>query len=425
MSSLSIQGGHRLSGKVRISGDKISTVHILLMSFFIESTLLIKNASLCGDAAFIIKWLEEEGIKKIFIDENNLRILHLQNNKVSFQKVCKSRASICLLPGVVLKDKFATFYKPKGCNFTLRPIDLHLKLARSLGIAVIQTSDSIKSRLISKKSVLQFSCKSKFGPSVGVTCSALFSSLQLNKRVVLTDIAIEPVVLTICNLLKKIGNKVILDKKNRKVTILKIKKWIQSDRPIVVNIEPDLTETLTLISAAISTKSCIELRNYKITNSVKKFLNDLHINIQAISQNNSRFDCQNVINPRKTYVLDVWPALPSDIGPIICSALGSLGGGNAIIDRVYDKRESHLKELGKLGFIFKNNKSGYLILDKVCIKELTVHASDIRAGASLVVAALGLKKKIFIHNYEQIERGYENLSEKLTSLGANIKIING
>ncbi len=420
MPSLRIQGGHKLLGRVHISGDKISTVHVLLMSFFIESDLLIKNASLCGDAIFIIEWLEEEGIKKIFIDKNNLRVIHLQNAKVNFQKLSKSRASICLLPGAVLKNKFATFYKPRGCNFTFRPIDLHLKLAKSLGITVKQTNNSIKSKLKSKKRTLRFSCKSKFGPSVGVTCSALFSSLQISKKVILTDIAIEPVILTVCKILKKLGSEVILDKKRRKVTIIKVKKQIPINKLIVATIEPDLTETITFICAAISTRSTIELSNYKLTKSVKAFLNDLHVKIQNIGFKVSRFDCQNTVNPRKTYVLDVWPALPSDIGPIICSALGCLGGGNEIIDKIYDKRESHLKELAKLGFLFKNNDSAYMIMDKVNIKELVVHASDIRAGASLVVASLGLKKRIFVHNYEQIERGYENLFLKLKSIGANI-----
>lgn len=424
MSNLAIQGGHRLSGKVSISGDKISTVHVLLMSFFIESTLLIKNTSLCGDAVFIINWLRDSGIKKITIDKNNLRIVHLQNTEVSFEKICKSRASICLLPGVVLKNKFATFYKPKGCNFTIRPIDLHLKLAKSLGISIKQTSNSINCSLVSKKEILKFSCKSNFGPSVGVTCSALFSAIQINKRVVLSDVAVEPVVSSICAILKKLGHKVVLDEKKRKISVAKNKRWVQPNKPITLTIKPDLTETVTMISAAISTKSCIDLENCKLTKSVKMFFKDLNINTLSIGRNVYRFDCSNIINPKKTYTLDVWPSLPSDIGPVMCSALASLGDGNKIIDKVYDKRDSHLKELNKLGFQFKNINKGYAIDSRVGIKYLNVYAHDIRAGASLAVASLGIDEYILIQNYSQIERGYDSFYEKLKSLGADIKIIN-
>lgn len=421
---IKIKGGKALKGSVRIPGDKITSVHVLFASLFVHGPIIIDNFQFCGDSLRIINWLVNSGLKTVDKRRGQLIVYPTEPRTIDLARISDSRASICAVSALAFQNRITKFSHPGGCGFSFRSIDRHLKWLKTIGMEVTKQQDFyIINNTRSIPSEISFCCSTKFGPSVGVTCQALIFSQVFEGEIVLSEVALEPVILTLVQLLKKQGKRVDVKKSLRQIRIHRGVARAPTSG-IKISIPPDQSAAFTFIAAAISTRSTVCLKKVKILYSVKKLLARMNIKTHTTKEL-TKIDATQPKHPGKV-ICDVWPAIPSDIGPIICGALANIPGCTVFYDKVYVKRNSHLSELKRLGCQSLRFSHGYLfqVKSSLASHSAKLNATDIRSGASIVVAALGRDCTTYIRNENQINRGYENFFKNLQKIGARVTQIN-
>ncbi len=420
-----LNGPHQFGGEVTLSGDKVASVHVLYAAIFSPVSITFHNFHFCEDVNKIIATLENKNWVRFEFFDNGL-IFHPIGMNSDITPFSYSRASICIASAIGILMGKIELAKVGGCNFTNRPIDGHIRILHKLGFdgnLNTGTYNKIKNSSTDKNQLITIDCSTKkYGPSVGMTCHALIASMVSDNNFKLINIALEPACTTIIEIISKVTNKIVqLDSVDRVVEISKNSKADSNKKIIDINIPTDLTEMLTYISGAILHRNIIHLNNITLTSVVKRLLHDLNVNIQLITKTSALFDCRNIKCNLSDLYLDVWPAIPSDAGPVIAVAFLSLNGEQKIIDNVYDKRSAHVPELQKLGFDIRSRGNIIIIGDKhKRIDNVCVNANDIRSGAAVLLAATSLDNRIEIDNFNQVERGYRDILKNFNSLGVNI-----
>ncbi len=419
-------GPHSFNGQIEISGDKVASVHVLYAAIFSLKPIVFCNLNLCLDVKKIIKNMQDEGWAKFdFVDDKIVCYPQKINDDIS--KLSFSRASICMATAVGMKMGKVKVACVGGCSFTDRPIDKHIYVLNTFGFfAKLNNELYIKDSKKNKKLSYVVDCSvEKYGPSVGATCHALIAAMTLESDVELINVALEPACMIVAEIVKNGSNKILkINKTNRTITILKNEVLIDSKNNIEIIIPSDLTEMMTYVTGSILHRDKVCLKNIYIIDSILSLLDLIGVNIEWKSKNCAIFDCSNASGSKvKDIHLDVWPSIPSDMGPIISVALIGLNGCQNVIEHVYDKRSSHVEELIKMGFnISALNNIVTVSDDKLFVYDgiINVEAKDIRSGVAVLLAATTLNNKVVIHNFYQIQRGYEDIVNKLLAVGVNI-----
>ncbi|MCJ7856053.1 UDP-N-acetylglucosamine 1-carboxyvinyltransferase [Lachnospiraceae bacterium NSJ-143] len=415
MDRLVIRGKKRLSGNVLISGAKNAAVAVIPAAIMADDVCVIDNLPYIEDVKCLYTTINKMGAECVYSDKHTLKIDSSSNvsTTVTFDEVRKMRASYYLLGALLARFKRAEVTMPGGCNFGTRPIDLHLKGFRALGAevdvqgeVVCVRADKLKGASIYMDTV-----------SVGATINIMLAATMAEGVTTIENAAKEPHIVDVANFLNMMGAKI----KGAGTDVIKI---VGVDRlhGAEYTIIPDQIEAGTYMIAAAITGGRVKVCNIipKHMDSLSAKLLEIGIGIEegddfiTVDATESDFKATSI----RTMA---YPGFPTDLQPQIAALLSVCGGTSMITENVWEKRYQYIDELKRLGA--KITVEGRVAIIEG-VKELTgasVEATDLRAGAAMIIAALNARGETVIGEVKYIDRGYEEVESKFSALGADIR----
>ncbi|MCC8014093.1 MAG: UDP-N-acetylglucosamine 1-carboxyvinyltransferase [Eubacterium sp.] len=416
MECFEIKGQKKLKGVVSISGAKNAAVAIIPAAIVAEGVSVIENLPDIEDVACLMKTLNALGAKCTLSDESTLIIdaRKVKSYIANDESVRKIRASYYLMGALLGRFGHAEVALPGGCNFGERPIDQHLKGFRMMG-ARIDTSDDrvikldVNGRLHGANIYLDVA-------SVGATINIMIAACRAKGRTVIENAAKEPHIVDTANFLNMLGANI----KGAGTDVIRIQG---ADRLHggEYTIIPDQIEAGTYMICGAVTGGDITVKNL-----IPKHMDSLTAKLEEIGCRIIEGDDYiRVISDGRLYPTNVktmvYPGFPTDLQPQITALLSIAEGRSKVIENVWETRYQYIAELKKFGAKIEV-KGREAVIDGVKeLKGADVSATDLRAGAAMIIAALAAKGVSTIYNIRFIDRGYANIESKLCMLGADIK----
>lgn len=404
----------RVDGIVKIDSAKNAVLPMIAASLLTDEQVLIKSCPKISDVLSMIKILKKLGATTQFVDDDLLIDSKCLSSCFLDEKLTNGiRTSVLMLGALIGRCKTARLTYPGGCEIGQRPIDLHLKSLRELGVTIKDDGREIfcyTDKVIGNKISLSF-------PSVGATENILLASVKGEGSTKIYNYAKEPEVIDLIEMLKSMGARISVDKEC--VTIEGVKKLHKTEyKPI-----PDRIEAGTFLLAGVLTGGEIEVKNVNTQNILPLIGKFCESTCKIILSNDIIYiKAGNRIKPFEV-VTGPYPMFPTDLQAPIAT-LACVGEGLSVVrERVFENRFGYTKELKKMGADIKVcGDTAYIKgVRRLCGRK--VYARDLRGGASLVLAGLVAEGQTEICGIKHIERGYFNLDKKLQSLGINIKKI--
>lgn len=417
MEKIIIYGGRKLSGEVDISSAKNAILPIIASSILCNGKCIIKNAPMLEDVFVICDVLRGLNSKisidtknnNIYIDNENLKPIEPSKDLVG-----KMRASFLIMGPMIARFGKSKISLPGGCNIGTRPIDLHLKGLSALGAEITVGHGYVESKAEKLKGnniYLDF-------PSVGATENLMMASVMASGKTIIENVAEEPEIVDLANFLNKMGAKVFGAGTDKlEIEGVNELKGIEY-KPIY-----DRIEAGTFMVAAAITRSKIKVNNIS-SQHVKPIiakLTEMNVKVNE-TPNGLIIDGSKVLKPIDIKTMP-YPGFPTDMQAQMMALLSTVRGTSMITETIFENRFMHASELKRMGANIKIDGRSAVIegVDKLTGSE--VKATDLRAGASLILAGLVAEGYTLIGDIYHIDRGYVNIEEKLKNLGANIERI--
>ena len=413
MEKLFIQGGRRLSGTVKISGAKNAVLPVIAASLLASTPSVIEEIPDLDDVTTITEVLQYLGLNtrrepgRLFIDSTGNK-----SCEASYELVRKMRASFLVMGPLLSRFQEARISQPGGCAIGTRPIDLHLKGFEALGAEIIQGHGFIEARapkgLQGAKVYLDF-------PSVGATENIMMAASLANGRTIIENAAQEPEIVDLANYLNAMGANVRGAGTNA-IRIEGVKNLTGTTYAVI----PDRIEAGTYMVAAAITGGDVLLKNV-LYEHLKPLVAKLKEAGVAIEQD---VDQMRVTASGGLRAVDIktlpYPGFPTDMQAQFMALMSVADGSSVVSETVFENRFMHVDELKRMGATIRVD-GRIAMLDGV--KRLTgcpVTATDLRAGAALVLAGLAAEGQTEIGSVYHIDRGYDRIVDKLQGLGADI-----
>lgn len=411
-----IKGGNALHGEVKISGSKNAALPLMVASILTDDDVVLHNVPDLLDIHVLIKLLGKLGKKVEF--KNGTAVIKQENVKnieAPYELVKKMRASIIVLGPLLAKHGFCKVALPGGCAFGPRPVDLHIKGLEALG-AKIKLDNGYIDGKASKLHGTQIMLAGKFGPTVLGTDNVMMAATLAKGTTVIESAACEPECEDLALMLKSMGSD-IHGGGSSTVVVNGVKKLHGTEYSII----PDRIEAGTYLAAAAATHSEITIVNSNPLHlkTVLDLLQSIGATIKT-TESGIYIKAKKKLMPFNIESLP-YPAFPTDLQSIFTTLACTVRGVSTLTEKIYPDRFMHVPELIRMGAEIITSESKAVVNGNAKLSSADVQASDLRAGAALVVAGLCANKVTNVHRIYHIERGYENFEKKLTKLGANIK----
>jgi len=417
MYAFRIKGGEPLRGEISLSGSKNASLPIFAAALLLRDPVVIKNVPEVRDIFTMVELLKHLGVdvRKI---ENGVWRIHAQDIKTPeapYEIVKKMRASIYVLAPLLLRKGEARVSMPGGCAFGPRPVNFHLDGLNLLGAKI-----KIEHGYIVAKAPLLRGAEIVFDrKSVGATAHLMMGSVLAKGNTVLKNAALEPEIVALADFLKKSGALI----EGAGTDIIRIHGVPSLRSPGVFHNIPDRIEAGTFLVAALMTGGEIRIKNVipkHLTSVIDKAkLAGLHV---EVSDNSLFAKASQEIRPLEI-VTAPYPGFPTDMQALFMSALSLADGVSIIREEIYPDRFKHAFELNRMGAKIRIEGNTAIIEGVKELQGAPVMASDLRAGAALVLAGLSAKGETEVRRIYHVDRGYEKIEEKLKVLGANIERI--
>ncbi|MBQ0083901.1 MAG: UDP-N-acetylglucosamine 1-carboxyvinyltransferase [Clostridiales bacterium] len=414
MDKFVISGPTRLCGSVKIGGAKNAAVAILPGVLLADSPCRIENLPEISDVISVCRVLKELGADVKFIDKSTVEIDPTGVNSfvVTREMAQSMRASSYFLGALLGRMGRARVAPPGGCNFGIRPIDQHIKGFEALGAKVVIENgmvDARTQRLGGGSVYLDV-------VSVGATVNIMLAAVKARGVTVIENAAREPHIVDLANFLNSMGANIM----GAGTNVIKI-KGVETLNGTTYSIIPDQIEAGTYLAAAVATKGDVT-----ITNVIPKHLESILAKLAEVGAEIEEFDeaVHIVMNsrPHKCNVKTMpHPGFPTDMQPQLTVVLSVADGTSTITEGVWDDRYRYVEQLALMGAEIKVDGKTAFVTGVEKLKASPVKAVDLRAGAAMIVAGLMAEGVTEIENIDHIDRGYECVVEKFSSLGANIK----
>lgn len=417
MDKLVINGGTRLKGEVVISGAKNAAVALIPATLLVDGICTISNIPAISDVKISCKILQELGAVLTWNNPNEVTIdtRNITSANAPIDMTSKFRASYYLIGALLGRCKSATVGLPGGCNLGARPIDQHIKGFEALGAKVEVAQGKITA---TAKNLVGTSIYMDM-VSVGATINVMLASVLAKGTTIIENAAKEPHIVDVANFLNTMG----ADIRGAGTDIIKINGVKKLTGNATYSVVPDQIEAGTFMLAAVATKGDLLIKN-----CIPEHLDCLTAKILEMGANVEYNDDSIHVwtnkRPNKANIkTQPYPGFPTDLQPQIGVCLALANGTSIIKEGIWESRFQYTAELNKMGAqITDQGKSA--IFEGV--KELygaPVEATDLRAGAALIIAGIVAKGETSITNLVHIDRGYENIEEKFRGIGANIQRI--
>lgn len=421
MEKLRIVGGNRLSGVVSISGAKNAAVAILPAALLSDSPCVIENLPRIDDVQLLHDIFIQLGAKVTFKDDSMaIDPMGMSNFAADFELVRRMRASYYLLGAMLGKYGKAEIALPGGCEIGARPIDLHIKGMRALG-ADIKIEHGVlvanaPNGLHGTEVYLDIA-------SVGATINIMLASSRAKGTTVISNAAKEPHVVDVANFLNCMGASV----KGAGTDTIRI-QGRDTLHGCSYAIIPDQIEAGTYMIAAAATGGDVIIRNVIPAHLEAVSAKLMEMGYNVIEGDNGREFYIRVsgdrTRPRSANVKTlVYPGFPTDLQQPIMSLLCQSEGVSVIVENLFEDRFKHVAHLRRMGAVINVDSRVAVVEGIERLSGAPVHASDLRAGAALVIAGLMAEGVTTISGIEYIDRGYEDIEQKLSALGAQISRI--
>lgn len=416
MGKMIIEGGNKLAGDVYISSAKNSILPIISACILCSGKCIIENAPMLQDVIVISDVLRSIGAD-INIDKtkNEIEIdtKDLTNKEPSGDLVRKMRASFLIMGPMIARFGKVKISLPGGCNIGQRPIDLHLKGFSALGADITVGYGYVEAKadkLIGNKIYLDF-------PSVGATENIMMASVLADGETMIENAAAEPEIQDLAKFLNKMGAQ-IQGAGTDTIKIIGVKdlKGVKY-KPVY-----DRIEAGTFMAAAAITKSKIKIIgvNEEHIKPVVAKLTEMGVGMEKGGNDILIVDGNRDLNPVDIKTLP-YPGFPTDMQAQMMSLLSCIQGTSVITETIFENRFMHASELKRMGANIKIDARSAVIEGVEKLTACEVRATDLRAGAAMILAALAAEGTTEISDVYHIDRGYVNIEKKLNSLGANIQ----
>jgi UDP-N-acetylglucosamine 1-carboxyvinyltransferase len=402
-----------LKGTVRISGAKNAALPILAASLLGTEDIILEDVPKLKDVEIMCEVLESLGSKVEYLGEGVIKInsANINSYETSYELMSKMRASFLVMGPLLTRLGKTKNSMPGGCAIGTRPIDLHLKGFKALGASIDIDHGNIGAytdKLIGDKIYLDF-------PSVGATENIMMAATMAEGETIIDNAAMEPEIVDLSNFLNKLGAD-IKGAGTSTIRIKGVKKLGGARHPII----PDRIEAGTFMVAAAITGGDVVIDNV-ITSHIKPITAKLK---EAGCTVEEGIDSIRVIGNKNLKAIDIktlpYPGFPTDMQAQFMALMTILEGTSIVIETVFENRFMHVDELKKMGGDIKIDDRSAIIQGVKNLKGAVVKASDLRAGAALVLAGLIAEGTTEIENVYHIDRGYDGIEAKFSELGAII-----
>ena len=409
-----INGGRQLAGEVRISGAKNAAVAILPAVLLSDEPCIIDNLPNISDVATIFRAMQSLGaqIKPISRSAVEIDPRHVNSFVVSKKMAEGMRASSYFLGALLGRMNRARVAPPGGCNFGVRPIDQHIKGFEALGAKM-----TIENGMVEAKAQRLTGCSVYLDVvSVGATINIMLAAAKANGLTVIENAAREPHIVDLANFLNSMGAN-IMGAGTGVIKIRGVKRLSGTSYSII----PDQIEAGTYMAAAVAAKGDI-----LVTNVTPKHLESIIAKLVETGAEITEYDesvrVRMTGRPRKCNVKTMpHPGFPTDMQPQMATVLSIAEGTSIVTEGVWDSRFRYVDQLTLMGADIQVDGKMAVITGVNELHSAPVRAVDLRAGAAMIIAGLAAKGTTEIEEIDHIDRGYEDVVEKFSALGADIK----
>ena len=414
MQYIEINGRKALSGEIELSGSKNSALPILASSLLSDKCIKLSNVPSLEDVKSMISLIESLGAKVKKKDQNYILVTNkILSHEANYNLVRKMRASFLALGPLLAREGVAKISLPGGCAIGSRPVDLHLYAMKKLGATI----DFFDGYVIAKSNRKGLKGNKIDFPkiSVGATENAIMAAVLAKGETLINNAAKEPEILDLCNCLISMGAK-ISGAGTSNIIIEGINSFFTCSHQVI----SDRIEACTFIIAAAITNSSLCIKNINLEH-IKIFLDIIEKMglIFKASRNNILVEKSDKLFP-VTIKTAEYPGFPTDLQAQLMTLACIASGVSKIEENIFENRFMHVPELNRLGAAI-NIKGNSAIINGNCnFIGAEVMATDLRASASLILAALAAKGKTRINRIYHLDRGYENIDLKLSNCGAEI-----
>ena len=413
-----IKGGNPLYGEVEIGGAKNAALPILAAAIMTDETVTIDNLPNVRDINVLLLAMEEIGAKIERVDAHKVKIngSFIRDVKVDNEFIRKIRASYYLIGALLGKYKKAEVALPGGCDIGSRPIDLHIKGFRAMGVSVEIAHGSIHAEAEHLKGTHIYLDK----VSVGATINVMMAATMAEGKTVIENAAKEPHVVDIANFLNSMGAN-IRGAGTDVIRIVGVEKLHKTEYSII----PDQIEAGTFMCAAAAAGGDVLIKNV-----IPKHLEATTAKLLEAGCTVEEFDdAVRVISNGKLQRTQVttlpYPGFPTDMQPQMAVILGIAEGTSTVTESIFENRFRYVDELTRMGANIKVESNIAIISGVQRYTGARVNAPDLRAGAALVIAGLTADGITIVDDIHYVQRGYERFAEKLHELGAEIAKVSG
>ncbi len=414
ISKLVIEGGASLNGTVTASGSKNSALPLLAASILVEGHSVLHNVPYLMDVITMLKMLKALGVRAEFHKPNTVKIWNEKTIRpmAPYDLVTAMRASFFVAGPILARTGFAKVPLPGGCAIGSRPVNIHLKGFEALGVSI-----QIQHGFVEMKSPKLKGAKVYMDfPSVGATENVMMAASLAEGETIIENAAREPEISDLARFLNQAGAKVE-GAGTSEIRIEGQKKLTGIEYGVI----PDRIEVGTLMIAAAMTNGNITVRKVELTHLEPLIMKLKESGIEVITGS----DTVQVIGSGKFKAVDLetmpFPGFPTDMQAQMM-ALACLAEGTSIIsETIFENRFMHANELMRMGAKIKLEKTHAVVIGVPELTGAEIKITDLRAGAALVLAGLAAKGASTVYGLKHLKRGYENLPEKIRSLGGNIQ----
>lgn len=413
MEKLIIKGSTSLKGEVTISGAKNAAVAILPAALLINGKCTIENLPNISDVKISCEILSKLGAKIEWLDKNTITIdaTDVCQHKAPVDMTSKFRASYYLIGSLLSRCKDVEVGLPGGCNLGSRPIDQHIKGFEALGATVNVANGKIQAsadKLIGTSIYLDM-------VSVGATINVMLASVLAEGTTIIDNAAKEPHIVDVANFLNTMG----ADIRGAGTDVIKI-NGVELKGGATYSIVPDQIEAGTFMLAAVASKGDIIVKN-----CITKHLECLTAKIIEIGghveEDGDQLHVWCNTRPQKANIKTLpYPGFPTDLQPQMGVTLSVANGTSIINESIWESRFQYTNELNKMGAKITPQGKTAIFEGVEKLSGAPVYATDLRAGAALLIAGIIAEGTTELYNLSHIDRGYENIEEKFRKLGADI-----
>jgi UDP-N-acetylglucosamine 1-carboxyvinyltransferase len=403
-----------LRGRIRVDGSKNSILPILAATLLCKEECIIHDIPDLQDVRIMCRLLEELGARVEKLGDGSLKVRaeNIKTCEAPYDLISKMRASFLVMGPLLTRCHKAKVYMPGGCAIGARPIDLHLKGLKYLGSDVKSESGYVHAtaeKLTGRNIYLDF-------PSVGATENLIMAATLAEGETIIENAAEEPEIVDLANFINSMGGNII-GAGTKTIRIKGVHELHQTEHTVI----PDRIEAGTYMVVAAATGGDVMIENV-----VPSHLQPVIAKLRESGATVEEFDDKiRVIGGDDVKALDIktlpYPGFPTDMQAQFMAFLSRAEGTSIINETIFENRFMHVNELSKMGLDVKVEGSSAVLKGRSPLSGAKVKATDLRAGAALIIAGLIADGETEITEVYHIKRGYSNIVEKLNNLGAKIR----